>query len=142
MNITNLRFPNTKKKVDLFIKYTNLLFAITLFSSCSLFQTSMTPTEIHNTLPTLTKSQFLNKDDLIKFNCICLTRDRSYNAPIGITVKEDLKNGARGIDEWVLLDKGNAYTLNNYKWLTVGVNPQYGSTVTQLYIEFDTYLCE
>ena len=61
---------------------------------------------------------------------------------MGFTVKDDLKNGAKGIDEWVLLDNGNAYLIKNYKWMTVGYNPNNGSIATQLYIEFDTYSCK
>ena len=58
-----------------------------------------------------------------------------------MTVKDDLRNGAKGIDEWVSLDKGNAYVVKNYKWMTVGYDSKNGSTATQLYIEFDTYSC-
>jgi len=61
---------------------------------------------------------------------------------MGLSVKEDLRNGAKGIDEWVSLDKGNAYVVKNYKWMTVGYNSKYSSTATQLYIEFDTYSCK
>lgn len=109
-----------------------------LFASCA---TSMTPSQINDTLPTLTKSKFLSQsqaDEATKSNkCKFLVKGRSYVAPIGLSVKDDLKNGAKGIDEWVKLDGGNAYVLTNYKWVTVD---DYGST--QLYIEFDTLLCE
>lgn len=57
--------------------------------------------------------------------------------PIGLTTKNDLKNAAKGIDEWVKLDGGNAYVLTNYKWVTVGNNSS-----TQLHVEFHTILCE
>jgi hypothetical protein len=33
-----------------------------------------------------------------------LVRGRNYTVPMGLTVKNDLKNGARGIDEWVKID--------------------------------------
>ena len=109
-----------------------------LFASCA---TSMTPSQISDTLPTLTKSKFLSQtqaDEAIKSNkCKYLVKGRSYVAPMGLTVKDDLKNGAKGIDEWVKLDQGNAYVLTNYKWVTVDHN---GST--QLHIEFDTLYCE
>jgi hypothetical protein len=74
-------------------------------------------------------------------NCILLTENRSYTAPIGPTVKGDLKNGAKGIDEWVELDGGNAYVVKDFHWMTVAVDPQSGGRTTQLYIEFDTYVC-
>lgn len=69
--------------------------------------------------------------------CKYLVKGRSYTAPIGLTTKNDLKNAAKGIDEWVNLDGGNSYVLRNYKWVTVDHN---GST--QLHVEFDTMLCE
>lgn len=83
----------------------------------------------------MTEAEVQNSD------CSCLTKNRSYTAPIGLTVKDDLRNGAKGIDEWVVLDGGNAYVLKNFQWMTVGYNQQYGTSVTQLYVEFDTYIC-
>jgi hypothetical protein len=56
---------------------------------------------------------------------------------MGLSSKNDLKHAARGIDEWVQLDGGNAYVLKNYQWVTVDL---FGST--QLHVEFDTMLCE
>ena len=69
--------------------------------------------------------------------CKYLVKGRNYVAPIGLTVKNDLKNGAAGIDEWVQLDGGNAYVLKNYKWVRVD-----DSGATQLHIDFDTMLCK
>ena len=69
--------------------------------------------------------------------CKYLVKGRSYAAPMGLSVKEDLKNGAKGIDEWVTLDGGNSYVLTNYKWIAVD---QIGST--QLHIKFNTMVCE
>jgi len=117
----------------------NLIIAVALFlASCA---TSMTPIQVNNTLPALTKSKFISQsqaEEVIKTNkCKYLVKGRNYVAPLGFTVKDDLKNGAKGIDEWVELDGGNAYVLINYKWVTVDHN---GST--QLDIEFDTMLCE
>jgi len=120
-------------------KKISLIFVvIALLTSCA---TTMTPTAVYNTLPTLTKSKFISKtqaENLTTSNqCKCLVKGRTYIAPMGLSVKEDLKNGAKGIDEWVTLDGGNAYVLNNYNWVTVD---HLGST--QLHIEFDTMLCE
>lgn len=113
-----------------------------LITGCEIFKTSMTPAELYNTLPTMTKSKFLKADDIIQLECTCLTKNRNYTAPMGLTVKDDLNNGAKGIDEWVQLDNGNAYLVKNYKWMTVGYDPKNSSTATQLYIEFDTYKCK
>ncbi|SRR5690554_2982234 len=124
-----------------FIKL-NLILGVCLFlTSCAIFSTSMTPSQVNDTLPTLTKSRFISQaqaEEAVKANrCKYLVKGRNYTAPIGLTVKNDLKNGAKGIDDWVKLDGGNAYVLNSYKWVTVDHN---GST--QLHIEFDTMLCE
>jgi hypothetical protein len=97
--------------------------------------------KLNNTLPSLTNSNLISKsnvEELIESdNCKYLVKGRSYVAPIGLTTKGDLKNGAKGIDEWVELDGGNSYVLNNYKWVTVD-----DSGSTQLHLEFDTLICE
>lgn len=117
----------------------NLIVVILLFlTSCA---TSMSPIEVNDTLPTLTKSKFLSssqaEEDVKTNKCKYLIKGRKYVAPVGFTAKDDLKNGAQGIDEWVKLDGGNAYKLINYQWVTVDHNG-----TTQLHIEFDTMLCE
>jgi hypothetical protein len=120
------------------LKLNAILLVLVLLTSCA---TSMSPIKVNNTLPTLTKSKFISQADAeeaIKTNrCKYITKGRNYTAPIGLTTKNDLKNGAKGIDEWVTLDGGNAYVLRSYKWVTVDHN---GST--QLHIEFDTMLCD
>ncbi len=116
------------------------LIVLTL-TSCAAFQTSMTPNQVYNILPTLTKSKFITQTQAEKAietgKCKYLVKGRTYTAPMGLTVKGDLKNGAEGIDQWVKLDKGNAYILKSYKWVNVD-----DSGSTQLSLEFDTMLCE
>ena len=87
-------------------------------------------------MPEYTETTFLTVAEAQNSNCSCLTKNRSYTAPIGMTVTGDLRNGAKGIDEWVALDGGNAYVLKNFQWMTVRTG------TTQLYIEFDTYICK
>ena len=115
------------------------ILAIVLFAtSCA---TSMTPMQVNNTLPALTKSKFISQseaDEKVKNNgCKYLAINRTYVAPMGFSAIQDLKHAATGIDEWVKLDGGNAYVLKNYKWIALDIN---GST--QLHIEFNTLLCE
>lgn len=121
-----------------FFKLIVVIMTLAILTSCA---TSMTPMQVNNTLPTLTKSKFISQaqaEEAVKSKgCKYLVKGRNYTAPIGLTTKDDLRNGAKGIDEWVKLDGGNAYVLINYKWVTVDDN---GST--QLHIEFDTMLCE
>ena len=61
----------------------------------------MTPSEVNNTLPSLTKSTFYNQNQAIEAlksnKCKLLIKGRNYVAPIGFTVKDDLKNGAKGL---------------------------------------------
>jgi len=119
-------------------KFVLFLGGLFLVSACA---TSMTPIEVNKTLPTLTKAQFLLTfeagENGHQTGCKYLVKGRSYTAPIGFTVNRDLKNAAKGIDEWVELDGGNAYVLTNYRWVTVD---DHGST--QLHVEFDTMLCK
>ena len=124
------------KRISLF--FIMIIGTLLILNSCA---TSMSPIKVNRTLPELTKSNFISQTEAekaIKTNrCRYLVRGRNYTAPIGLTTKNDLKNGAKGIDEWVKLDGGNSYVLRNYKWVTVDHN---GST--QLHVEFDTMLCE
>ncbi|NIK93099.1 hypothetical protein GZ212_13125 [Mangrovimonas sp. CR14] len=113
-----------------------ILIITIFFNSCS----SLSPTQVYQTLPTLTKSKLLKQaeaTEMVETNkCTYLSRNRYFVAPIGFTPNDDLKNGARGIDEWVELDGGNSYVLKNFKWVTVD---NQGST--QLHIDFDTLKC-
>jgi hypothetical protein len=123
------------------IKPTLIIGILIFFNSCVMLSSSMTPSQVDNILPTLTKSTYFSQkqaeDAVINNNCKYLVKGREYVAPLGLTVKGDLRNGAKGIDEWVKLDGGNAYVLNSYKWVRVDNE---GST--QLHIEFDTMLCQ
>jgi hypothetical protein len=123
------------------IRIVKIFLAVSLIAFLISCVTSMTPMEVNNTLPTLTESRFISQaqaeEDSKSNSCKYLVKGRKYTAPIGFTVKADLKNAAKGIDEWVKLDGGNAYVLTDYKWVTVSFD---GST--QLYVEFDTLLYE
>ena len=120
------------------IKPYHLILLILFLSSCA---TSMTPVEMTSNLKTMTKSKFMTQAEaqaaVSSNGCKYLTQGRDYVAPIGFSVKDDLKFGARGIDEWVQLDGGNAYVLTSYQWVTIDED---GST--QLHVTFDTLLCE
>jgi hypothetical protein len=116
----------------------NLIFGTLFFlTSCA---TSMLPMKVNDNLPNLTEAKFISQsqaEEAVKANkCKYLVKGREYVAPMALTVKGDLRNGAKGIDEWVNIDGGNTYVLVSYKWVTVD------DEGTQLYIEFDTMLCE
>ena len=126
-----------KRTLNTYFKYLLVVMAMPLHSC----YTSMTPSRVNETLPSLTKSKFISStksnSDLLNDECLILNPNRIYNAPMGLTVKQDLINGAKGIDEWVKVDGGNAYQLVNYQWITVD---HLGST--QLKIEFATLSCK
>jgi len=106
-------------------------------SACA---SSMTPQEVNETLPKLTKATFLTQaqaeENVKASKCKYLVRNRNYVAPMGMTTQDDLRKGAKGIDEWVKLDCGNAYVLRNFRWVAVA------NEGTQLHIDFDTMLCK
>lgn len=126
------------------IRFYNLIVILGLaffLNSCGVLSTSMSPSQVNELLPILTKSRFVSQvqadEDIKNHKCVYLVKGRNYTAPIGLTTKDDLKNGAKGIDEWVKIDGGNAYVLIGYKWITVD---HLGST--QLHVEFNTILYE
>lgn len=120
------------------IKLSIIVIAVATLVSCA---TSMSPSEVNETLPTLTSSTHYSQtqanEAVGEERCKYLDRGKSYGAPIGLTVKRELGSAAKGIDEWVDEDGGNAYVLRSYEWETIDT---YGST--QLKIEFDTMLCQ
>jgi hypothetical protein len=109
-----------------------------LLQACA---TSMSPSVFIEEFPKVTKSKYINKvtskGEFATENCSILVENRKYIAPIGFTLKGDLSNGANGVDEWVFADKGNAYTINNFEWVSIG-----DQGVTQLIIYFNTLLCK
>ena len=99
---------------------------------------SMPADEFYARLPKMTKSLYLTGTEArvatIEGTCITLSQ-RNYAAPIGMTVGEDLRNGAEGVDAIVGNDGGNAYRVSHFEWANLGY-------ATQLQIEFDTLLCK
>lgn len=103
--------------------------------------TSMTPSQFNENLPKATSSKFYGQASvggaISSGQCRLLVANRKYTAPIGLTLSGDLKNGARGIDEWVKADGGNAYSVLNYEWISIGTEG-----ATQLIVHFDTLQCK
>ncbi len=103
--------------------------------------TSMTPRQFNDALPEMTESRFLGRtaaNEAVSANqCQLLVADRKYTSPIGLTVSGDLKGAGLGIDEWVKVDGGNAYSIADFAWTSIG---EMGTT--QLTVHFDTLLCK
>jgi hypothetical protein len=117
-----------------------IVVAMFFLTSCAVFRTSVTPEEVAGILPIMTDARFMTvaqAEDAVQAGTARYLTRREYVVPVGLTVKNELERGAKGIDEWVKLDGGNAYVLVNYKWITVDNE---GST--QLHLEFDTRLCK
>jgi hypothetical protein len=109
-----------------------------LIAGCA---TSLTPSQFNEELPKITSAKFYDRVSvgtaISEGQCRLLISNRKYTAPIGMTVSSDLRNGARGIDEWVKSDSGNAYSVVNYEWISVG-----DGDITQLIVYFDTLQCK
>jgi len=115
-----------------------LFVSVFVIISCA---TSMMPSQFLTKFPNSTSSDFYDRQSASEAisigKCKLLVEGRKYTSPIGLTVDDDLQNGAAGVDEWVRADGGNAYILNNFEWISVG-----DQGITQLLIYFDTMLCE
>ena len=115
-----------------------LVISLLLLQACA---TSMSPNLFIDEFPKATESKYIDKaiskNEVATGNCTVLVENRKYVAPIGFTVQGDVNNGASGVDEWVITDKGNAYTINNYEWVSVG-----DEGTTQLIVHFNTLLCK
>ncbi len=118
--------------------YILIVFSFGLISGCA---TSMTPNAFNNEFPKTTTSEYFNRvdanDAIASDKCKLLVSGRKYTSPIGLTVYGDLENGAEGVDQWVKADGGNAYTINNFEWISIG-----DQGITQLIVYFDTMLCQ
>ena len=116
-----------------------IIVSVVFISGCA---TSMTPSQFGESFPQATTSKFYEKlaatTAISTGECSLLVNNRKYVAPIGLTVHGDVENGAIGVDEWVTTDNGNAYTINNYEWISVSVGNDYA---TQLVLYFDTLSC-
>ena len=103
--------------------------------------TSMTPRQFLGKFPNLTNSVFYDRpsanEAISSGKCKTLVEGRNYASPVGLTVYVDLQYGARGVDEWVQADSGNAYALNSFEWIHFA-----RGGATQLFLYFDTMLCE
>lgn len=88
----------------------------------------------------MTKSKLIMPQELnaLVDNKKCaLISSKSYAGPVALSIKGDMKKAAKGVDEYVELEGGNAYHIKNYKWENFG---HLGST--QLNIDFDIYKCD
>ena len=122
-------------KRELTVRFSLLIASLVFVTGCAM---SMTPKEFMEKFPQVTKAKFYSltdaRDAEMQGTCRILVKDRSYTAPLGLTVNGDLENGARGVDEWIYLDGGNAFILKDFEWIHVPEG-------TQLIVYFDTMIC-
>ncbi len=128
--MASLRRAATKESINMRITKLVVAIFVLLTTSCM----SMTPTQFLDSFPTATNSYFYDPSDTT-VDCVAMVKGRKYVAPIGMFIFDDVRYGARGVDEWVQADHGNAYSINNYEWKTVH------DGATQLIIYFDTLWC-
>ncbi|MFM2292085.1 MAG: hypothetical protein RIS29_1898 [Bacteroidota bacterium] len=119
----------------------NVIVVLLLMLMLGACARSMTAVQVARSLPKLTHAFYLSQSEAnenVSNNCCkYLVKGRIYKVPMDMAVHFDLISGAKEIDACVARDGGNAYVVTNYKWL---VADDKGST--QLYIEFDTLLCQ
>jgi hypothetical protein len=81
--------------------------------------TSMTPSEFAEAFPKSTKSRSYDRarasEAIRDGSCKLQVAGRKYTAPIGFVLTDDMRYGAVGVDEWVRIDGGNAYAINNFE---------------------------
>ena len=117
------------------MRFSLLIASLVFVTGCAM---SMTPKEFMEKFPRATKAGFYTLTDAhdpeMRGTCRVLVKNRSYTAPLGVTVDDDLENGARGVDEWIYSDGGNAFILKDFEWIYVPEG-------TQLIVYFDTMIC-
>ena len=99
---------------------------------------SMPADQFYSKFPKATDTDYLTGTEVVESvlagSCIILD-SHTYDAPIGVSVDQDLKYGALGVDAIVSNDGGNAYRISNFNWVYLPTG------ATQLQIDFDTLLC-
>ena len=100
--------------------------------------TSMTPGLFYAEFPAATQSRYLTGAEVsaaVAGGLCTRLNIRSFDAPVGTSVDEDLQYGADGVDAIVANDGGNAYRINDFEWRHIPFG-------TQLHINFHTFLCD
>ncbi len=109
---------------------------IGILTGCAM---SMPASQFYAEFPAATQSLYLTGADarvaIMDGSCIELDEHR-YTVPIGLTVYDEVRSGAKGVDTIVANDGGNAYRISSYAWV-----PARGDA-TQLQVDFDTLLCK
>ena len=112
-----------------------LVGCIGLLTGCAM---SMPADQFYTEFPAATQSLYLTGADagvaIMDGSCIKLDEQR-YTVPIGLTVSDEVRNGAKGVDAIVANDGGNAYRISGYAWIPAG------GGATQLQVDFDTLIC-
>ena len=123
------------RKRKLTVRSSLLIASLVFVTGCAM---SMSPKELMEKFPHATKVEFYTFSDAhnaeMRGTCRVLVKNRSYTAPLGLTVDDDLENGARGVDEWIYSDGGDAFILKDFEWIYVPEG-------TQLIVYFDTMIC-
>ena len=102
---------------------------------------SMPAGQFYAEFPAATQSLYLTGADarvaIMDGSCIELDEHR-YTVPIGLTVYDEVRSGAKGVDTIVANDGGNAYRISSYAWVPSPV----AVGAAQLQLDFHTLLCK
>ena len=113
-----------------------LVGCIGILTGCAM---SMPAGQFYAEFPAATQSLHLTGADagvaIMDGSCIKLYEHR-YTVPIGLTVSDEVRKGAKGVDAIVANDGGNAYRISSFEW-----RRDIWSDGTQLHINFYTLLC-
>ena len=100
---------------------------------------SMPAGQFYAEFPAATQSLYMTGADariaLMNGSCIELDEHR-YTVPIGLTVNDEVRSGAKGVDAIIANDGGNAYRISAYAWIPAG------GGATQLQVDFDVLVCK
>ena len=101
---------------------------------------TMNASQFYTEFPRATSTRYLTNAEAISAmqNGSCKAIDNhTYNAPIGLSVGGDVRNGAEGVDQIVENYGGNAYRIIYFGWTIVMEDG-----TTQLGLKFTSLLCD
>jgi hypothetical protein len=115
-----------------------LLMFITALSCCQVDGQSRLraqPAEFYNYVPKLTLSTYYEDSKItaaLSEKSCKLLKTQSILAEVGSTVIQDMRNGASSIDQAVIGNSGNSYTVDRFEWVDIPTGTQLTIQITIL----------
>lgn len=126
-----------KKLISVFVSFP-LLILITALSSCQTVsppRLRAEPAEFFNYVPKLTLSTYYEDSQItaaLSEQKCKLIKTQSIFAEVGSTVIQDMRNGASSIDQAVIGNSGNSYTVDRFEWVDIPTGTQLTIQITIL----------